>query len=120
MSPRAFLFPLQIAALQGRYLAGEGGSRRLEVTLSDGAVLSVESFGHARGWDALATLRRAGAEVAAGGHAAHADRFLSESEALALLAECCDVPKLAVMLRQALAKKHSVFRDRPLRLPRAP
>lgn len=111
MRPQAFLFPLQIAVLQRRYVVGEGGSRRLEVRLSDGAVLSVESFGHPKGWDALATLRRAGAEVSAGGHAAHSGRLMAEAGALALLAECCDVPRLPVSLRQALAHRFKTTRE---------
>lgn len=110
MKPQVFLFPLQVAAMQERYVVGDGGSRRLELTMPDGAVLSVESFRHAYGWDALATLSREGGEVAAGGHGAPADRFLAEAHALALLAECCELPKLPVMLRRALAGKHRVVR----------
>lgn len=107
--PQEFLFPLQIAALQGRYGVDEGGARRLEVQLSSKAILSVESFPHAKGWDALATMRREGREVAAGGHAAHADRFLAEAAALDLLATCCEIPGLPTQLRQALASEYRVI-----------
>lgn len=120
MKPQVFLFPLQVAAMQGRYVAAEEGSRRLEVTLPDGAVLVVESFGHASGWDALATLRREGTEVAVGGHAGQADRFLAEAHALALLAVCCEVQRLPVMLRRALASEYREVRGRRAQLPRTP